>query len=97
MDPTQILKISDKYKAILHSIGAHAQKCDTSLNVKTGYPCTFDHCLWMCGEIEHQIRVGDREKAMRWVCFIQGVLWASGILSVDSMREDNRSAVGNSS
>ena len=96
MDPAQILKISGKYETIRHSAGAHAQKCDTSLNVKTGDPCTFDHCLWMCSEVEHQVRVGDRDKAMRWICFIQGVLWASGLLSIDSMRDDNRAVFGSS-
>lgn len=28
------------------------------------------------------------EKAIRWLCLIQGILWSSGILSIDSMRED---------
>lgn len=95
MDPTQILKISSKYETILHGTGANPRKCDTSLNVESGNTCIFEHCLWMCGEIERQVRIGDREKAMRWICFIQGVLWTSGLLSIDSMRDDNRAAVGN--
>lgn len=95
MDPTQILNISSKYETILHDQGASSVKCDTSLNMGLGYLSAFDHCLWMCGEIERLVRAGERDKAMRWVCFIQGVLWVSGLLSIDSMREDNRPAVGN--
>lgn len=95
MDPTQILKVSSKYETILHGAGARAEKCDTSLNIEAGDPCTLEHCAWMCGEIEHQVRIGEREKAVRWICFIQGVLWASGLLSIDSMRDDNRTSIGN--
>lgn len=93
MDNTQILKISDKYAAILLNIGAKPQVCDTSLNVKPGDPCIYDHCLFMCGLIKEFALGGDPEKALRWVCFIQGVLWNSGIASIDSMREDNRVAL----
>jgi hypothetical protein len=94
MDSTQILKISSKYETILKATGVYAVKSDTSLNVGPGNSKAFEHCLWMCYEIERQVRAGERDKAMRWVCFIQGVLWVSGLLSIDSMRDDNRPAVG---
>jgi hypothetical protein len=29
------------------------------------------------------------EKAMRWLGFIQGVLWSTGVRTIDQMREDN--------
>jgi hypothetical protein len=95
MDPTQILKISGKYREILQSKGARPQPCDTSLNVNPGDPCIFDHCLWMCSMIDEFVG-GNPEKALRWVCFIQGVLWNSGLMSIDSMREDNRLALAKS-
>ena len=28
-------------------------------------------------------------KAMRWLCFIQGVLWMSGWVTIDELRNDN--------
>lgn len=93
MDHTQILKISDKYAEILQSRGAKPQFCDTSLNVNPGDPCIYDHCLFMCGIIKEFAMAGDSLKAIRWVCFIQGVLWNSGLASIDSMREDNRLAL----
>jgi len=34
------------------------------------------------------------EKAVRWLCFVQGILWVSGKSSIDSMREDNRLILG---
>lgn len=31
----------------------------------------------------------EREKAMRWLCFMQGVFWSLGIYTVDEMRAHN--------
>lgn len=93
MYPTQIIKISDKYASILQNTGAKPQACDTSLNVKPGDPCIYDHCLFMCHKVSEFALGGETEKALRWVCFVQGVLWNSGLTSIDSMREDNRSVL----
>jgi hypothetical protein len=96
MDPTQIIEVSSNYKNLLQSIGAHPKKCDTSLNTNSGDPCIYDHCLWMCQVIDGFVSSGESEKALRWVCFIQGVLWSTGLLNIDSMREDNRKVIGKS-
>jgi hypothetical protein len=50
----------------------------------------LEHVAWMCGEILAALGAGDREKAMRWLGFTQGVLWAHGIYAVNEMREQNR-------
>lgn len=49
----------------------------------------LEHALWMCREV---LEMGDghREKAMRWICFVQGVLWRTGLRSIHQMRDDNR-------
>jgi hypothetical protein len=94
MDHTQILNISSKYKGILQGKGAKPQFCDTSLNITSGDPCIYDHCLFMCNMIDKFAEDGEYLKAIRWVCFIQGVLWNSGLASIDSMREDNRLVLG---
>ena len=31
----------------------------------------------------------DREKAMRWICFMQGAFWSLGVYTVDEMRAHN--------
>lgn len=45
------------------------------------------HIVWMADEIEK----GDMsdEKIMRWVCFMQGALWAIGMLSIDEAKLHN--------
>lgn len=94
MNPTQILIISEKYATILTGMGIIPNNRDTSLTIRPAEPDALAHCLWMCGEIEGMVKVGNRDKAVRWLCFIQGVLWTLGIQSVDSMRDDNRSIGG---
>jgi len=50
----------------------------------------LQHCLWMCTEIPSFVKEGREAKAMRWLGFIQGVLWATGRASIEEMKEDNR-------
>lgn len=47
------------------------------------------HALWMI----HQARefaAGNPEKAHRWLGFVQGVIWATGLATIEEMKEDNR-------
>ncbi len=47
------------------------------------------------GQMELQDEVTrTTEKVMRWLGFLQGVLWLAGAKSIDTMREDNRSPDG---
>jgi hypothetical protein len=50
------------------------------------------HVMWMLEEMK---KFGDEDydKAMRWLGFVQGVLWVEGAWSIDQMRAHNR--VGN--
>lgn len=53
-------------------------------NVFTGYR----HCRWM---IQEATTWDDsrREKAMRWLSFVQGVLWGEGDVSIDELKQMN--------
>lgn len=48
---------------------------------------TIPHLLFMCEEI---VKFDDTEKTMRWLGFIQGVMWAEGLASINEMRNWNR-------
>jgi hypothetical protein len=55
------------------------------------------HALWMCGEGKLLALQGRTEKAMRWLGFVQGVMWATLHVSIDEMKHINmpeESAVG---
>lgn len=44
----------------------------------------------MLDSIESFIKAGRREKAMRWLGFVQGVLFVVGIFSIEEMANHNR-------
>ncbi len=55
----------------------------------------LEHCLWMCDEalrFQGMGRLEDfREKAMRWLGFVQGVMYAEGVFSLECLIEHSRS------
>lgn len=48
------------------------------------------HVMWMCLEIPMLVDQGKLDKAMRWLGFVQGVLWACRVYTIDEMRAHNR-------
>ena len=51
---------------------------------------TISHVLWMLCKIPEFIEAGREEKANRWLGFVQGVLWAKEIYTIEEMKEHNR-------
>jgi hypothetical protein len=84
MDQIQIVAAANRYKSYLPA----AEEFMKHENVPTHME-QLKHCAWMCNQITSGSM--DREKAMRWLCFVQGVLWSSGRMDIPSMKDDNRS------
>ena len=49
----------------------------------------LSHCLWMCEEGQLLVDQGRIEKAMRWLGFVQGVMWATLDICIDDMKHIN--------
>ncbi len=49
----------------------------------------ISHVRHMCIHAEEFVENGDVEKAQRWLCFAQGVLWEIGAASIDEFRKIN--------
>lgn len=49
----------------------------------------LNHLLWMCHEAK-KFAETKPAKAMRWLCFIQGVLWREGGFTIAEFKDDNR-------
>lgn len=47
------------------------------------------HLVFMCEEGSTYAE-GRREKAMRWLGFVQGALWAHGLAPIDELKNMNR-------
>jgi len=48
------------------------------------------HLEWMTKQIPKFITAGRKEKANRWLGFIQGALWADNIYTIEQMKEHNK-------
>ncbi len=48
------------------------------------------HCNGMLDDLEIFIQEGRMEKVFRWLGFIQGCLWRSGVYTVEEMKDHNR-------
>lgn len=61
-----------------------------SLMRGTGRNDALKHAAWMCVEARRFLKRGRKDKAARWVGWIQGILWTSGVYSLGDLREHNR-------
>jgi hypothetical protein len=52
------------------------------------------HVRTMLPRVKNFVTEGRLDKAFRWLGFIQGVLWAQGIYSIDEMKTHNKSREG---
>ncbi|MDP3785070.1 MAG: hypothetical protein Q8R12_03275 [bacterium] len=50
----------------------------------------LSHLCWMLDEIESFLKDGRRDKAFRWLGFIQGVLWNLEFCSLEDLKNHNR-------
>jgi hypothetical protein len=60
--------------------------------IERGHPT--EHVLYMLARVDEFMAAGRREKAMRWLGFVQGWLWASGMSSIDDLKNANRPEAG---
>ncbi len=49
-----------------------------------------EHVMWMLDQIGDFIDAGRREKAMRWLGFVQGWMWERGRSKIDETKDANR-------
>lgn len=50
---------------------------------------SMEHALFMCDEIPALMEAGKREKAMRWLGYLQGALTAIGVLTLEEAKKMN--------
>ncbi len=89
MKADQIVRVTIKYEDLLANKNVIAERQDMSSTRITSAQ-RLSHSLWMCKEIRFLVENGHIDKAERWICFVQGVLWCEGLRSINEMRDDNR-------
>jgi len=86
MTKEQVLSVVEKYRTYLSLAGDKPELANFDQAPTRGE--ALRHMLNMCDGIE-KLYDEDVEKAMRWVGFMQGVLWAQGSFTLNEMREHN--------
>jgi hypothetical protein len=91
MKANQIIQVALRYEYSLAKKNVIAERQDMSSTQVTSAQ-RLSHIKWMCKEIQVWLKNDHFEvdKAERWICFVQGVLWCEGLRSIDNMRDDNR-------
>ncbi len=91
MTDDQVKQVVQAYAARLAKEGYQPVQIDFD-RTTSSFPRSrqLEHVAWMCGEIQRSLTEGNREQAMRWFGFTQGVLWAQGVYAVNELREQNR-------
>lgn len=49
----------------------------------------YQHLVFMCEEIPRQLDAGKRDKAFRWLGFLQGAVWSLGLASISELKRSN--------
>ena len=85
MDGSKILQAAKFHRSFLLHTGVEPVRADQDLLAPSAQQA-FAHTLWLVGEVPSLV-TDHREKAMRWVCFTQGVLWDRGLTATRVLKE----------
>lgn len=86
MESRTILAASELHSSFLMHTGVVPARADENL-LSPSNEQAFQHLSWMMNECGVFIRDERREKAMRWVCFAQGVLWDRGLANIRFLKD----------
>jgi hypothetical protein len=86
MKPEHIKKLARVYSERLSNLGYNEIKADIA-DKTLDKSALLNHVCWMCYELRYVHK--DRDKMMRWLCFIQGVFAAHGVYSINELRWHN--------
>lgn len=88
-----LLEVLDIYAAALRA--STKKSIEPQIYDPTHWPSWDDRCahmLWMMEQIRSFVHMGNLDdKAMRWLCFIQGTMWNRGILAISDAIDHNSS------
>jgi hypothetical protein len=89
MTPQQIHNVINKYRAKLQKANLQPAQFPSE-HLVTDWRLQIKHCMWMLDRMEEFLKEDRLEKVNRWLGFIQGVLWAQSIYTIENLKEDNR-------
>lgn len=86
MHGTTILQAALTHRSFLSHTGVTPIRIDQDLLGPT-HKETFAHGLWLVEQVPAFVASERLEKAQRWLCFVQGMLWAEGLVTTRALKE----------
>ena len=65
------------------------EACEASKDLHFRRDDSYPHIRWMLDKIDMYVDDGRVDKGMRWLGFVQGVLWGRGIYTISQMQKHN--------
>lgn len=89
MTPEKIREVIERYRAEFVRRNIAKRKIPDGKEDLTGQE-RMQHCHWMLDQMLVFLEEGRREKVMRWIGFIQGVLWDRGVFDLEDLKNHSR-------
>lgn len=93
MNEEKIVELATHYKTFLPP----PQRLPEESYDEIGHPDpdeAFPHAAWMCDQIIDFALYGRKEKAMRWLGFVQALIWINGDESLNQIKEHSKMQAG---
>jgi len=90
MDSQKILEGAKHYQEFFRNAGVKPREYPEDLFCSHKDDAPLAHLYYMANMIPEFIYNGKKEKAMRWLCFIQGVLWSKRLQTIKQLKDGNR-------
>ena len=90
MTKNKIKKVAEYYKECLN---CRAERYTPDEKIGRSFSdgvVILKHCRYMVNEILSFLEQNRIEKALRWLGFLQGCLWATGVFSLDELKGHNK-------
>lgn len=92
MDGYKLKRVLSKYEAILQAHYGLEKMPDSRYDrpcVEVDHSWMMKHAAWMCRQARCHADNGKIEKAMRWLGFIQAVMWFDNLRTLDDLKHDS--------
>ncbi len=89
MTGAKIVEVVELYRLKLVELGLEPVDFDHNTPSPPS-DMALGHCLGMIPKMNDFVGEGRIEKAFRWLGFVQGVLWAHGIYTLEDLKNHNR-------
>lgn len=90
MTPSKIVEVLEGYRAKMLELKAAERQLEDYESTEIDKDEQLSHIFYMIGTAINFVQAGRYDKSFRWLGFIQGVLWANGIFSLDELKEHSR-------